>query len=49
MMHLLAVVLIRRRPKFLQHIKDDTGSNVGAANDVSAVIVELLLEHGRLR
>ncbi|KAF6265727.1 hypothetical protein COO60DRAFT_870422 [Scenedesmus sp. NREL 46B-D3] len=47
LMHILQVI---RRPKFLQHIRDDTPSNgAAAAADVSSVIIEVLLEHGRLR
>ncbi|WIA34705.1 hypothetical protein OEZ86_013016 [Tetradesmus obliquus] len=47
---LVQILQVIRRPKFLQHIRDDTPSNgAAAAADVSSVIIEVLLEHGRLR
>lgn len=38
-----------RRPRFLQHIRDESAANPNRRSEADALIVEVLLEHGRLR
>jgi hypothetical protein len=38
-----------RRPKFVQHIRDESAANPHRKSEADSLIVEVLLEHGRLR
>lgn len=46
---LRALLCLHRRPKFLQHIRDESGANLQRKSEADYFIILKLVQHGRLR